>query len=1033
MTDSELNNLIAPEIKDDEFYQAIQRLARRKDIKTVLEIGSSSGGGSTEAFVKGLRDNPSNPSLFCMEVSKPRFTELQNRYASEGFVKCYNVSSVPVEKFPSREQIADFYALYDTPLKNYSAEQVLGWLQQDIDYVKTAGVPGDGIQRIKAENNIDCFDMVLIDGSEFTGNVELDEVYGAKFILLDDICTYKNYDSHQRLLEDLHYILIAQNKALRNGYSIFRKLDDWELQQTQNDLPIHFFTIVLNGEPFIRYHIDVLKQLPFRWHWHIVEGVAELKHDTAWSLHSGGHIADDLHDRGRSNDGTLAYLDELQQNYPDNVTVYRKPEGTFWDGKREMVNAPLENILEKCLLWQIDVDELWTADQLCQARELFINNPDKTAAYYWCWYFVGERLVISSRNCYTQNPKQEWLRTWRFEPGSIWAAHEPPRLVKPLENGQWQDVATINPFLHQDTEKAGLLFQHFAYVTPQQLQFKESYYGYQGAIAQWMQLQEPTEFPIFLREHFSWVQDDTLVEPIDSCGVTPIMEKEPGTEIWRFLQLNELEQRAMKTKKAFPQIVIDGVFFQFTNSGIAQVWKSLLEEWVKVGFAEHVVVLDRGGTAPRIPGVRYRPVKRFDYDQTGNDSAMLQEICDEKGADLFISTYYTIPTSTPSIFMAYDMIPEVIQADLTAAGWREKHYGIFHASQYITISESTSRDLVKFFPHISPEAVTVAHCGVKSVFSPAASEEIEQFKQKFNISKPYYLLVGERVGLNGYKNGIFFFRALARLSREEKQAIAVVCVGGRNQLEPELATLAQGVETHVLALDDAELRVAYSGAIALVYPSLYEGFGLPIAEAMACACPVITCQNSSIPEVAGEAALYVKESRLNELVEALRKVQDSQLRQSMISAGLAQSQKFSWSKMAEIVADVLIRTAKQLKSDEDIPVSPVWSEFRKLQLQLQQIQAAPPVQPQVVQSAASPTVQFQPSPTSAARSRQVDFDTYSQLRQRFLTVKTKLEQTQARLSDAEGLIMAMKTSKFWKIRSTWFRLKKVFGLPIDDA
>lgn len=103
---------------------------------------------------------------------------------------------------------------------------------------------------------------------------------------------------------------------------------------------------------------------------------------------------------------------------------------TFWDGKREMVNAPLKNIDQECLLWQIDVDELWTVEQIIQAQRLFNEYPDKTAAYFWCWYFVEENLVISSRHCYTQNPNQEWLRIWRFQPGDIWQAHEPPRLAR---------------------------------------------------------------------------------------------------------------------------------------------------------------------------------------------------------------------------------------------------------------------------------------------------------------------------------------------------------------------------------------------------------------------------------------------------------------------------------------------------------------------------------------------------------------------------------------------------------------------------
>ena len=290
--------------------------------------------------------------------------------------------------------------------------------------MRNSGVTSNGIQKIKQENSIDFFDLVLIDGSEFTGSVELDEVYGAQLICLDDIRTFKNYQNHLKLLSDSNYELILQNSSVRNGFSIFKRLNNLDQitlnrKSDSSNLPIHFFTIVLNGEPFIRYHIDVFKRLPFNWHWHIVEGVADLKHDTSWSVPLGGKITDKIHSNGRSIDGTSEYVDKLKQLYPNNITIYRKPPSVFWEGKREMVNEPLFNIHEECLLWQIDADELWTFEQLCNIRKMFIDNPDKTAAFYWCWYFVGEDLVISTRNCYAQNPQQEWLRTWRYKPGSV--------------------------------------------------------------------------------------------------------------------------------------------------------------------------------------------------------------------------------------------------------------------------------------------------------------------------------------------------------------------------------------------------------------------------------------------------------------------------------------------------------------------------------------------------------------------------------------------------------------------------------------
>ncbi|NEO62782.1 MAG: glycosyltransferase family 4 protein, partial [Moorea sp. SIO4G2] len=521
-----------------------------------------------------------------------------------------------------------------------------------------------------------------------------------------------------------------------------------------------------------------------------------------------------------------------------------------------------------------------------------------------------------------------------------------PRLVQPSSTNQSnqsknhrQDLATINPFLHRETEAQGLVFQHFAYVTPQQLQFKESYYGYQNALAEWQVLQQQSEFPVFLRQHLSWVKDETLVEPADICGVVPIAQKEPEGEKWRFLQLEEFQQQTMKIKKPFSQIVVDGVFFQISaKSGIAQLWKSLLEVWATNGFADHVIVLDRAGTAPRIPGIRYRPVRGYNYSKTGADAELLQKICDEKGADLFISSYYTAPLSTPSVFMAYDMIPEVIGANLNEAGWKEKHYGVLHASRYITISESTARDLIKFFPHIYPEKVTVAHCGIKKVFSPASDDDMNEFKTKFKVTNPYILLVGERTGVNGYKNAIFLFKALSQLV--DKEEFGVVCVGGKHELEPELAALAEGIKTMVLPLSDEELKVAYSGAIALIVPSLYEGFGLPVTEAMACGCPVITCRHSSLPEVAGEAALYVDQSNIYELIDALYKVQNPEVRKQLIAEGFEQAKKFSWSKMADTVAEVLLQTAKTIKNNDTGLDLPLWEELRKLQAQVQYLMSA---------------------------------------------------------------------------------------------
>ncbi|MEQ9353941.1 glycosyltransferase [Coleofasciculus chthonoplastes] len=378
-----------------------------------------------------------------------------------------------------------------------------------------------------------------------------------------------------------------------------------------------------------------------------------------------------------------------------------------------------------------------------------------------------------------------------------------------------------------------------------------------------------------------------------------------------------------KYYQSLPKVIIDGVFFQLFKTGIARVWFSLLEEWSDKEFAKYIVILDRSGTAPQIPGIRYRSVPLYDYSSTDADRTMLQQICDEEDADLFISTYYTTPLSTPSVFMAYDMIPEVLGWDMNNPMWQEKHRAIQQASAFLAISENTARDLVRFFPEISPELVRVAPCGVKSSFYPANLEEVNSFRTKYGISKPYFILVGTG---GGYKNTILFFQAFAQLY--SKQGFDIVCTGSGSLLSPELRAYSSGSVVHMLQLSDQELRAAYSGAVSLVYPSKYEGFGLPILEAMACGCPVITCANASIPEVAGEAALYVNDTDSNELTNALCDVQKPDVRNSLIAAGLAQAKKFSWSKMAEIVSAALVdATLLPLNlRDINLIIFPDWSQ-----------------------------------------------------------------------------------------------------------
>jgi glycosyltransferase involved in cell wall biosynthesis len=368
------------------------------------------------------------------------------------------------------------------------------------------------------------------------------------------------------------------------------------------------------------------------------------------------------------------------------------------------------------------------------------------------------------------------------------------------------------------------------------------------------------------------------------------------------------------------KIIVDGVFFQLHETGIARVWKSLLDEWATSKFSENLVVLDRAGTAPKIPGISYYQIPACDYDNTEADRKMLQQVCNHLKAKVFISTYYTTPIETPSVFMGYDMIPELLGADLSQPIWQEKQRSIEHASAYVTISGHTAKDLIEIHGEIDSEQVTVAQCGAQSIFKPATNEEILGFRNKYGISKPYFVIGSS----GGYKNPELFFQAFATMIPNSD--IEILVTGG-HQLSEDNVACAIGSNVHCLYLDDEELSVAYSGAIALVYPSRYEGFGLPIVEAFASACPVITCPCGSIPEVAEEAAVYVLPDDVAGMTDALIRVQQPDVRATLIEAGLQQVQKFSWKKMADIMQGVLLnQTIAHLNfQPSNFIVFPDWS------------------------------------------------------------------------------------------------------------
>ena len=238
-------------------------------------------------------------------------------------------------------------------------------------------------------------------------------------------------------------------------------------------------------------------------------------------------------------------------------------------------------------------------------------------------------------------------------------------------------------------------------------------------------------------------------------------------------------------------------------------------------------------------------------------------------------------------------------------------WSVQRATHLIAISASTAHDLTSFFA-VPPERISVTYPGVDAAFRPIRQSDImDDFRRRRNLPERFIFFVGT---LEPRKNLLTLLQAYAQFRRQSDAAHKLVLGGAPGWFyQPVLAAVQElGLGTDVIFpgfIPDSELPLWYNAADVFVYPSVYEGFGLPPLEAMACGVPVIVSDASSLPEVVGDAGLLVDPHEPVEWGNALSLLcNDADLRSELTSRGLARAQEFSWTRMARETVSVY-RTA----------------------------------------------------------------------------------------------------------------------------
>jgi alpha-1,3-rhamnosyl/mannosyltransferase len=295
-------------------------------------------------------------------------------------------------------------------------------------------------------------------------------------------------------------------------------------------------------------------------------------------------------------------------------------------------------------------------------------------------------------------------------------------------------------------------------------------------------------------------------------------------------------------------------------------------------------------------------VSPFSLSQQWHIPHLLRQV----NATVYHSAYYLMPyrPGVPTLLTLYDLIPEQfpqlvsLQARLLAR--LATRLSLRAADHFLAISEATRQDFLAHYP-LDPAEITAVPLAADDQFRPQPETAVTALRQKLNLPEQYVLYLGIN---KPHKNLERLVTAWATVTSQLPNAPPLIIAGAWDDRYGEVKTAVtqQNLEQHIHfvgRVPDADLPTLYNGAMLFVFPSLVEGFGLPVLEAMACGTAVACAHTSSLPEVGGEAVAYFDPTDSQAIASVLVELlQDKKQRERMTQKGLVQAAKFSWEETA---------------------------------------------------------------------------------------------------------------------------------------